>query len=70
MCFQFIFVINIWVNKIVPIYDISIFYDRNMNLVDALWRSKLKIPSSFRKIREQVKENSNFYAKLIIEKIN
>jgi len=41
--------------KIAPIFDIRIFSDRKVNLVDTFWISRLKIKSCFKKRREKQK---------------
>jgi len=49
-------------NDMCSVFEISIFFDRKENLVGTFGRSKLKIPSSFRKRREKL---STKYEKLL-----
>jgi len=44
---RFFSVINMWVNKNVPIFDIGIFSDRKVSLVGTFKKLKLKIPYCF-----------------------
>jgi len=54
--FFFPYVGNILDSKNAPIYDISIFFLRKVNLVGSFGKSKLKVPSNFRKLQEKPKK--------------
>lgn len=58
MCFLFLIsVCNIFSIKNALIFEISIFSDREVNLVSTFGRSKLKISSGFRECQEKQKKN-------------